>query len=457
MKRILYGIFSLIVITACGTKSETQISHPKNNPNTNSPSKDTPAQDPSNGFRAKVIYGSDDRKDLYQLKDSTLLALADSTVSLIATNDLKENGNVTEITTTPYGTSYSLPLCANEPFREQDTAAFCSGFLVAPNIIVTAGHCVRNEGTPSSDCSTTKFVFGFDLKNANDRPQSVPNSEVYSCKHIIKSQLDNSGADFSVIELDRPVTNHRPLNLRRESAPTTSDTLIVIGHPSGLPTKVAGNGKIRNVFSSYIRASLDTYGGNSGSSVFNADTHEVEGVLVRGEEDFVAQNGCMLSKQCAQDGCRGEDVTRISEVLPYLPSSSQTPPPKPPAISPAVQYSSKTKLVIPDNSTLGVTSSVLADQSPNGRKVSVQVNITHTWRGDLIVNLIAPDGTTIPLANRSGGSTDNIIGTYGVDLIPTGDLTKLSKLNMSGLWILKVSDRAAFDVGALNSWTLSFK
>jgi V8-like Glu-specific endopeptidase len=86
-----------------------------------------------------------------------------------------------------------------------------------------------------------------------------------------------------------------------------------------LPTKIDDGAQVRsNAPSGYFVATTDSYGGNSGSSVFNYDTGEVEGVLVRGEDDYVYRNGCMVSNVCEESGCRGEDVTKISSVLPYL-------------------------------------------------------------------------------------------------------------------------------------------
>ena len=57
-----------------------------------------------------------------------------------------------------------------------------------------------------------------------------------------------------------------------------------------------------------------TLGGNSGSAVFNSATGLVEGILVRGEQDYVLKGDCRVSNVCPVDGCRGEDVTKISNV-----------------------------------------------------------------------------------------------------------------------------------------------
>ncbi|XVV06891.1 S8 family peptidase [Actinosynnema sp. CA-248983] len=75
----------------------------------------------------------------------------------------------------------------------------------------------------------------------------------------------------------------------------------------------------------------------------------------------------------------------------------------------------------------------------------VTVNIVHTYIGDLIVDLVAPDGSVYNLHNRSGGSTDNINRTYTVNA---------SSEAAAGTWKLRVRDQAAFDTGRIDSWTL---
>ncbi|GIG68397.1 S8 family peptidase [Phytomonospora endophytica] len=77
---------------------------------------------------------------------------------------------------------------------------------------------------------------------------------------------------------------------------------------------------------------------------------------------------------------------------------------------------------------------------------TVAVDIVHTYRGDLVVSLIAPDGTARTLHNRTGGSADNLKTTYTVDL---------SSEARNGTWTLRVRDAAANDSGYVNSWTLT--
>lgn len=263
-------------------------------------------------FQPHVIYGEDDRLDLYQVEDESMLQLARSTVLLVNNSSLQstEEGDL-RLRLTNYGTDYRL--CHSEPFREQHIAGFCSGFLVGPDTIITAGHCIRSQ----VNCNNTSFVFDYAIKEEGIHPESVDPSNVYRCARVIRSEA--SSADFAVIKLDRPVENREPLELNLTGSPAPGTPLTVIGHPAGIPTKVAGGAEVRRVVgSTHFVANVDTYGGNSGSAVFNSTTGAVEGILVRGETDFVIRNGCYISNVCSQNGCRGEDVTLISNVLPYL-------------------------------------------------------------------------------------------------------------------------------------------
>ncbi len=262
-------------------------------------------------LQAKVIYGEDDRLDLYEVTDQSLLNLASSTMALMRASDIRINGAIAEIKEEKIGEAYRL--CKTERFYEQNSAAFCSGFLVAPDTVMTAGHCVRSQ----SSCNTTRFVFDFAMQSESDRANQVPAGNVYECKELVHSVAVGSGEDFAVIKLNRPVLDREPLKLSPKTADVGAD-LTVIGHPSGLPTKIADGASVRRVLREHLVANLDTYGGNSGSAVFNSQTGEVEGILVRGEADYIFENGCRKSNVCTDSGCRGEDVTLIKQTFPYF-------------------------------------------------------------------------------------------------------------------------------------------
>lgn len=271
----------------------------------------------SNKIHSKVIYGDDDRHDVYDIQDPALRELADSTAIQFVKASLTDIGNNQYLLHTKNYREANT-LCKGERFEEQNVAGYCSAFLVAPTLLVTAGHCVPD----ATRCSEAAYAFGYSLKTAADRPEYISKSEVYSCKRIVAREQNNSGADFAVIELDRAVRNHKPLKLRRSGQIRPGEGVFVIGNPAGLPTKFALNAKVRSHHGSFFRTNADVYVGNSGSAVFNTRTREVEGIVVRGVNDWmVPPSGqmCWISRVCAEDGCRGEDETSIAEVLPHVP------------------------------------------------------------------------------------------------------------------------------------------
>ena len=110
-------------------------------------------------------------------------------------------------------------------------------------------------------------------------------------------------------------------------------------------------------------------------------------------------------------------------------------------------YTNGADVAIGDNATVN-SPIVVSGRSGNGlASTSVAVNIVHTYKGDLKVDLVAPDGSVYVLHNRSGGSTDNINSTYTVNL--SGEA-------LNGTWNLRVNDNASGDTGYINSWSVTF-
>ncbi|MEV0459733.1 Xaa-Pro dipeptidyl-peptidase [Catellatospora methionotrophica] len=104
-------------------------------------------------------------------------------------------------------------------------------------------------------------------------------------------------------------------------------------------------------------------------------------------------------------------------------------------------------VAIPDAGA-AVESTVAIGGCPGAASVSstAEVHVVHPYRGDLVVSLVAPDGSSYSLSNRSGGSADDIHQTYTVNL---------SGETANGTWRLRVQDAASSDVGRIDTWTLT--
>jgi subtilisin-like proprotein convertase family protein len=109
-------------------------------------------------------------------------------------------------------------------------------------------------------------------------------------------------------------------------------------------------------------------------------------------------------------------------------------------------------LAIPDNDPAGVSSFIVISESGTLQGIKVGVDITHTYIGDLRVELSSPSGQQAILHNRAGGGQDNLITTY--DSITTPSLASLAGSPAEGNWVLRVRDLEGRDVGKLNKWSL---
>ena len=114
---------------------------------------------------------------------------------------------------------------------------------------------------------------------------------------------------------------------------------------------------------------------------------------------------------------------------------------------PGCDSSTVANLPIGDNTTIESTIVISGCEATPSTVSTVTVDIDHTWIGDLVVSLIAPDGTAYVLHNREGGSADNLKKTFPP--------INLSGETANGAWKLRVQDTAAQDTGKLNNWSLT--
>ncbi|MFG1867848.1 S8 family peptidase [Micromonospora arborensis] len=107
-----------------------------------------------------------------------------------------------------------------------------------------------------------------------------------------------------------------------------------------------------------------------------------------------------------------------------------------------------TDVSIPDAGAAVTSSITIAGCGRNASSAStVAVNIVHTYRGDLVIDLLAPDGSAYRLKNSSSSdSTDNVNTTYTANL---------SSEAANGTWRLQVRDVYGADTGYINTWTLT--
>jgi subtilisin-like proprotein convertase family protein len=192
--------------------------------------------------------------------------------------------------------------------------------------------------------------------------------------------------------------------------------------------------------------------------------------------DGLAENSSAFGIHLANAAACGADAAATLAIT--TASETQTVPVVLPTGAPgSVQsYSTASPVAIPDDNAAGVTSSVFVPDRGRIKDVNVSIaGITHTFVGDLAIELTGPDGTTVRLADHPGGPNnggDNFSGTVFSDQAPqnisqgtapyTGEfkpqddqLSRFDGISRRGTWTLRVRDLFEGDVGTLQGWGVS--
>ncbi|MCP2027406.1 V8-like Glu-specific endopeptidase [Flavobacterium sp. HSC-32F16] len=274
-------------------------------------------QDPSEDlFSRKRLSGPsqyDSRIELFQMRPDidwqfSIFQKSESVAMIIEKEKLQEvsKGIFALDVSQTLGGVYNL--CPSESFCSQSVAGVGTAFIYSNNTMITALHVLER---PISDYI---IIFGYRTVQADGMVESFFESRnIFYPKKIIHKSDELDVAEFSVDRnFDRPA-----LEWEDSVKAAAKDTEIyMIGHPSGLPLKVAVNARVEDSSNwLYYYTSLDSFQGNSGSPVFNFLTNKVIGILVSGEVDYKFNGNCYYSPICKIPYCKGEKAVRIEQAL----------------------------------------------------------------------------------------------------------------------------------------------
>ncbi|MET9321015.1 M28 family metallopeptidase [Streptomyces sp. NPDC003038] len=210
----------------------------------------------------------------------------------------------------------------------------------------------------------------------------------------------------------------------------------------GVPTEIETEGDGRSDHASFKNVGIPVGGLFTGASNTKSSAQAQKWGGTAGQ----AFDRCYHSSCDGTANINDTALDRNADAIAYAVWNLGAATPVPPGPS----FENTADVSVPDSPAAAVTSPItvsgVSGNAPATTKVDV--NIVHTYRGDLVVHLIAPDGTAYLLKNSSGSdSADNVIASYTVNA---------SSEAANGVWKLQVKDVAAQDVGYINSWKITF-
>jgi hypothetical protein len=225
-------------------------------------------------------------------------------------------------------------LCRAERFQDQRHYSNCSGVLVSPDTVLTAAHCI-DEHNPA------EIIVMTDLRVERGRapPLELAASDP-RLRRVAWSVAYRSpgGHDIGVLRLAGGVGPGRAIELPEgEDGLKRGQPVYALGHPNGLPMKLAPGGVVRSVYDPVdFGTNLPIFRGNSGGPVFDAATHRLVGIVRSGPGDWYhkaagatpqdadtdcATSLCSLAPAHQRAECdRSEVANRVSSIPPWLRS-----------------------------------------------------------------------------------------------------------------------------------------